>query len=139
MVPDLPRLKQEFANPGVKCDNVPELTVPLKRDTAVEWARRAGDGASRSDARENRERILEAASRLLAQSPAASLGDVAAAAGVSRSTLYRHFTGRKSLIAALGLGGAVDGEVERHAGLGRIVGSVRADIQQLGHGHSPWR
>jgi AcrR family transcriptional regulator len=96
------RLKQEFANPDVKCDNVPELTVPLNRDTAVEWAGRAGDGTSRSDARENRERILEAASRLLAQSPAASLGDVAAAAGVSRSTLYRHFAGRQELIAALG-------------------------------------
>jgi serine phosphatase RsbU (regulator of sigma subunit) len=95
-------LKQEFANPDVKCDNVPELTVPLNRDTAVEWAGRAGDGTSRSDARENRERILEAASRLLAQSPAASLGDVAAAAGVSRSTLYRHFAGRQELIAALG-------------------------------------
>jgi serine phosphatase RsbU (regulator of sigma subunit) len=57
---------------------------------------------ARSDAQENRERLLVAAGRLLAQSPTATLADVAAAAGVSRSTLYRHFPGRKSLIAALG-------------------------------------
>jgi serine phosphatase RsbU (regulator of sigma subunit) len=63
---------------------------------------KASDSAARSDARENRERILEAASRLLAQSPTATLADVAAAAGVSRSTLYRHFPGREGLIAALG-------------------------------------
>jgi serine phosphatase RsbU (regulator of sigma subunit) len=62
---------------------------------------KASDSAARSDARENRERILEAASRLLAQSPTATLADVAAAAGISRSTLYRHFPGREGLIAAL--------------------------------------
>jgi serine phosphatase RsbU (regulator of sigma subunit) len=76
--------------------------VPLDHHTAQEWARAAEDDVPRSDARENRERILEAANRLLAQSPAATLADVAAAAGVSRSTLYRHFPGRKGLIAALG-------------------------------------
>jgi serine phosphatase RsbU (regulator of sigma subunit) len=65
-------------------------------------SRKAGDAASRSDARDNRERILEAASRLLAQSPTATLADVAAAAGLSRSTLYRHFPGRKRLIDAIG-------------------------------------
>ena len=58
--------------------------------------------ATRSDARENRERILAAGSRLLAQSPTATLSDVAAAAGLSRSTLYRHFSGREQLIAAIG-------------------------------------
>ena len=55
----------------------------------------------RSDARRNRERIVEAARRLVAQSPAATLADVAAAAGVSRSTLYRHFPGRGELMAAV--------------------------------------
>src|SRR5437667_6667045 len=59
-------------------------------------------GASRSDAQENRERILDAATRLFAQSPNATLADVAAAAGLSRSTLYRHFRGRHSLVAAVG-------------------------------------
>jgi serine phosphatase RsbU (regulator of sigma subunit) len=54
----------------------------------------------RRDAERNRERIVEAATRLLAQSPAASLTDIAAAAGVSRSTLHRHFPDRKRLEAA---------------------------------------
>jgi serine phosphatase RsbU (regulator of sigma subunit) len=54
----------------------------------------------RRDAEQNRERIVTAATRLLAQSPAASLTDIAAAAGVSRSTLYRHFPDRRSLEAA---------------------------------------
>src|SRR5918995_6280111 len=35
-----------------------------------------------------------------------------------------------------GLGGAIDGEMKGDAGLGRIVGSVRADVDQLGHGDS---
>jgi serine phosphatase RsbU (regulator of sigma subunit) len=65
----------------------------------------------RSDARRNRERILEAARRLVAQSPAATLADVAVAAGVSRSTLYRHFPGRAELMGALA-------EPARHDGAG---------------------
>jgi serine phosphatase RsbU (regulator of sigma subunit) len=56
---------------------------------------------SRSDARENRERILAAAARLIDHSPAATIADVATAAGVSRSTVYRHFGDRDGLLAAL--------------------------------------
>ena len=55
----------------------------------------------RADALRNRERILEAARFLFAQSPTATLADIAAAAGVSRSTLYRRFADRDALIAAL--------------------------------------
>jgi len=55
----------------------------------------------RADARLNRARIVEAARRLLAQSPSATLTDIAAAAGVSRSTLYRRFASRAELIAAV--------------------------------------
>jgi serine phosphatase RsbU (regulator of sigma subunit) len=65
--------------------------VPVKRSNS----------RPRSDARRNRERILEAASRLFEQSPTATLADVAVAAGVSRSTLYRHFSGRGELTVAL--------------------------------------
>jgi serine phosphatase RsbU (regulator of sigma subunit) len=55
----------------------------------------------RADASRNRRRIVEAATRLFQQSPAATLADIAAAAGVSRSTLYRNFRDREELIAAI--------------------------------------
>ena len=55
----------------------------------------------RADSRENRQRILNAAGRLFDQSPTATLADVATASGVSRSTIYRHFSGRAQLVAAL--------------------------------------
>ncbi|MDQ3725948.1 MAG: TetR/AcrR family transcriptional regulator, partial [Actinomycetota bacterium] len=54
--------------------------------------------AGRADAARNREQILDAAGKLLAQSPGASLGEIATAAGVSRSTIYRHFGDRAGLI-----------------------------------------
>jgi serine phosphatase RsbU (regulator of sigma subunit) len=55
----------------------------------------------RADALRNRERILDAAERLFEQSPSATLADVAAAAGVARSTLHRRFASRDDLLAAL--------------------------------------
>lgn len=50
-----------------------------------------------------RSRILDAASALLARAPRSSLTDVAAAAGVGRTTVHRHFPTRDSLIDALAL------------------------------------
>jgi serine phosphatase RsbU (regulator of sigma subunit) len=55
---------------------------------------------TRSDRARNRERILAASRRLLGQSPTTPIADIATAAGVSRSTLYRHFPNRDSLLAA---------------------------------------
>jgi serine phosphatase RsbU (regulator of sigma subunit) len=55
----------------------------------------------RADALRNDERILDAAKRLLEQSPSATLSDIAAAAGVSRSSLYRRFANREQLVAEL--------------------------------------
>jgi len=55
----------------------------------------------RADAMRNRERILDAAERLLERSPSATLADIAAAAGVARSTLHRRFASREDLLAAL--------------------------------------
>jgi AcrR family transcriptional regulator len=54
-------------------------------------ARTDNGGERRADALRNDERILEAAARLLDHSPTATLSDIAAAAGVSRSTLSPRF------------------------------------------------
>lgn len=55
----------------------------------------------RSDALRNRAALLDAAADVLATDPAASLADVAARAGLGRATLYRHFTSREALQAAI--------------------------------------
>jgi AcrR family transcriptional regulator len=48
-----------------------------------------------------RRAILDAAVSLLSKNPAASLGDVAVAAGVGRTTVHRYFPERSDLLAAI--------------------------------------
>src|SRR5512134_3422814 len=48
-----------------------------------------------------RDEILEAAAGVLARSDGTSMEDVAAAAGISRGTVYRYFPNRESLLRAL--------------------------------------
>ncbi len=55
----------------------------------------------RSDGALNAARILEAARERWAVEPSASVGVIAAEAGVSRGTLYRHFPSREHLLGAL--------------------------------------
>jgi AcrR family transcriptional regulator len=55
----------------------------------------------RTDFARNREQILIAARSLLTESPRATMAQVAQAAGVGRSTLYRHFADREELVSAL--------------------------------------
>lgn len=60
----------------------------------------ATDGRRAVGAR-NAEAILEAAVRVLGADPSAGMGEIAAAAGVGRATLYRHYDSREHLIEAL--------------------------------------
>lgn len=56
------------------------------------------DSGKRADARRNIEAIVEAATRLLAVDPDASVSEIAKAAGVGRVTLYGHFATRTVLV-----------------------------------------
>ncbi len=64
----------------------------------------------RADARRNVEKIVVAAIELLAEDPSASMADVAAASGLVRATLYRHFPSREDLIRAIMLRAFDDAE-----------------------------
>ena len=55
----------------------------------------------RADAARNVHRIIEVAARLIGEDPHAGMNEVAAAAGVSRATVYRHFATREALIGAI--------------------------------------
>lgn len=56
---------------------------------------------SRRDAERNHEAIVTAAIAVLADSPEATMADIAGASGIGRSTLYRHFPDRAALVAAI--------------------------------------
>lgn len=58
-----------------------------------------GGRRRRSDAEQNSDRILQAALELLQAEPDASIDEIAAAAKVSRATVYRHFGTRNDLVA----------------------------------------
>ena len=80
------RAGEETAPPTVAAEVV--LTV-------VDGRRAVGD--------RNRVAILEAAIGVLGAQPDAGIAEVAAAAGVGRATVYRHFAAREELIEALRL------------------------------------
>jgi AcrR family transcriptional regulator len=81
----------------------------------------------RSDARENRDRILEAAKAAFTRSGAeASLDDIAKQAGVGPGTLYRHFPTRDVLIEAV-----YRSEVEKMAAAQRELSAKLPPIAAL--------
>jgi len=61
----------------------------------------ASTRAQRADARRNRESVVETAIDLLGKDPAASIGEIAAASKVGRTTVYRHFPTRDDLLVAM--------------------------------------
>lgn len=56
---------------------------------------------NRADALRNRAALLDAAAEVLAETPQASLAEVASRAGLGRATLYRHFDNRSALQSAI--------------------------------------
>ncbi|MCZ2523398.1 TetR family transcriptional regulator [Streptomyces sp. SCUT-3] len=91
---------------------------PEQPEARPERKDRAGQPEPRpagSRALQNRQRILAVAQAELIRDPAATMDDIARAAGVVRRTLYGHFPSRDALIDGLsGLAGA-----EAHAALER--------------------
>lgn len=78
--------------------------------------------------------LLDAASRLLAKSPAASMGEIATAAGISRTTLHARFASRQDLLVALAED-AMDlvERAYRDADLGQadVRGALRRVVEEL--------
>lgn len=56
---------------------------------------------TRADASRNRAAVVAAGFEVLSRHPDASMQDVAAASGLGRTTVYRHFPSREALITAL--------------------------------------
>jgi AcrR family transcriptional regulator len=75
----------------------------------------------RSDAQENRRRILEVALEALTTSGDVSLNQIAKKAGVGPGTLYRHFPTREALVL----------EVYRYE-VGQLAASAPALLEELG-------
>ena len=57
--------------------------------------------SERSDARRNRQAVIEAAMAVLPSDPTASMATIAERSGLGRTTVYRHFPARNDLIRAL--------------------------------------
>lgn len=84
-------------------------------------AARKSTGELRSDAQENRRRILEVALEALTTSGDASLNQIAKNAGVGPGTLYRHFPTREALVL----------EVYRYE-VEQLAASAPALLEELG-------
>lgn len=76
-------------------------TKPSTIDLAELSIEPTGDRVRRIDARRNLEAIIAAAVPLLTERPRASMQQIAAAAGLHRATVHRHFPSRDDLLDEL--------------------------------------
>ena len=83
----------------------------------------------RSDARRSIDAILAAARTVLGERPDAGMADVAAAAGVTRQTVYAHFASRDALLC----------EAIEHAGRDSAARLAKSTAQRQARGASPLR
>ena len=83
------------------------------------------DRPTRKDAARNREAILDAAVRVLGADPDAGVDEIAAAAGVNRATLYRHFGAREEILDVLREEAAAQGRVFVADAVAQLFGNGR--------------
>lgn len=69
--------------------------------TTVSELRETGQRRRRADARRSIAAVLDAAVAVLGHQPDASVEEIAKAAGVSRQTIYAHYTSRDALLQAV--------------------------------------
>ena len=88
----------------------------------------------RADAERNLERILEAATAVLAVNPSASMADIAEASGLVRATLYRHFPTRDDLMREMysaALGDALEAVLAVNPESGNVTDALRRVVDAL--------
>jgi AcrR family transcriptional regulator len=83
-------------------------------------------GGERADAIRNREAVLEAGLTILGRDASLSMQDLAAASGVARTTIYRHFADRDELLDAV-LGKLIE-KTRRRASEVPVQGRDAADV-----------
>ena len=72
--------------------------VPGRTDSPLA---EAGPPRRRADAERNERAIVEAAAGVIWRAPNATIGEIAAASGLGRATIYRHFASRDDLLRAI--------------------------------------
>lgn len=93
-------------------------------------SRMAAEASLRRDALANRQAVIDAAAQVLRSRPNATMAEIAARAGLGRTTVYRHFAGRDELLRAL-VAHVADEVDERSAGIVAREESVEETLRAI--------